>query len=245
MTSLGHHFNPHKTLENKLGLAGSSYELVASLPRVVEYLEGKSAAIEQHEGVLQSVVLEYLKSREDVTIHGETSADSRVRVPTISFTVKGKDSKDVVEKLEKMSKFGFRWGHFYSHSLVQGLLGLGELGVIRVSLVHYNTGESSETWPRQSLFDNERHLLMGLNDSGGSTRFCCSSGRCVEGLNVVGWLVWAISIIFAFGFTLCQSKFIQERSGSCMMRCLMLQLTSAAARSCLDLMSHKREIASL
>lgn len=146
MTSLGHHFNPHKTLENKIGLAGSSYELVASLPRVVEYLEGKSAAIEQHEYLLQSVVLEYLNSREDVTIHGETSTDSRVRVPTISFTVKGRDSRVVVEKVEKTSNFGFRWGHFYSHSLVQGLLGLGNSGVIRVSLVHYNTVEEARAF---------------------------------------------------------------------------------------------------
>lgn len=145
VNSMGHHFNPHKTLENKLGLAGSSYELVASLPRVVDYLEGKSAAIEKLEGILQSVVLEYLNSRNDVTIHGEKLSDSRLRVPTISFSVKGRDSKELVEKVEKASNLGFRWGHFYSYSLVKGF-GLGDSGVVRVSMVHYNTVEEARTF---------------------------------------------------------------------------------------------------
>ncbi|KAJ4290149.1 hypothetical protein N0V88_006658 [Collariella sp. IMI 366227] len=40
MRSLGHFFNQHATLEEKLGLAGSAYELVHGIPAVVEYLEG-------------------------------------------------------------------------------------------------------------------------------------------------------------------------------------------------------------
>lgn len=68
-----------------------------------------------------------------------------MRLPVISFSVKDRSSKEVVEGLEAMSNFGCRWGHFYSKRLVDEVLGLGEEkggdGVIRVSMVHYNTGE--------------------------------------------------------------------------------------------------------
>ena len=46
-----------------------------------------------------------------------------------------------MEGIEKRSNFGCRWGHFYSKRLLEEVLGLGEEGVVRVSLVHYNTGE--------------------------------------------------------------------------------------------------------
>ena len=65
-----------------------------------------------------------------------------MRVPVISFTVRGRGSRGVVEGVEKRSGFGLRWGHFYSKRLVEEVLGVeGGEGVVRVSLVHYNTGE--------------------------------------------------------------------------------------------------------
>ena len=51
----------------------------------------------------------------------------------------GVDTK--VEKVEKDSNFAFRWGSFYSNRLAHELLGLGSDGVVRISMVHYNTGE--------------------------------------------------------------------------------------------------------
>lgn len=51
----------------------------------------------------------------------------------------------MVEGIEARSNFGCRWGHFYSKRLVDEVLGLGEEkggdGVVRVSMVHYNTGK--------------------------------------------------------------------------------------------------------
>lgn len=64
-----------------------------------------------------------------------------MRVPTISFTVDGVNSRKIVEEAEKISNFGFRWGHFYSKRLCDEVLGLGPEGVTRVSMVHYNTEE--------------------------------------------------------------------------------------------------------
>lgn len=144
MRSLGHFFNAHATLENKIGFAGASYELASGIPAVVAYAGGEVGweAILAQEALLQEELLGYLNKREDVTIHGERSADGKVRVPTVSFTVKGWDSKELVETVEKAApQFGFRWGAFYSNRLVNEFLGLGKSGVVRVSLVHYNTCE--------------------------------------------------------------------------------------------------------
>lgn len=91
---------------------------------------------------MQDKLLSYLRTRQDVTIHGERSADENLRVPVISFTVKDRSSKDIVDGIESRSNFGCRWGHFYSKRLVDDVLGLAQCnGVVRVSMVHYNTGE--------------------------------------------------------------------------------------------------------
>lgn len=142
MRSLGHFFNPHATLEHKLGLAGGSYELVGAIGAVAAYIDAVGwEAIMAQEAQLQGTLLEYLNGRDDVTVRGETSADGAVRVPTVSFTVAGWNSKELVETVEKETEFGFRWGAFYSNRLVNEILGLGKDGIVRVSMVHYNTGK--------------------------------------------------------------------------------------------------------
>ncbi|CAG5159390.1 uncharacterized protein ALTATR162_LOCUS5559 [Alternaria atra] len=141
MKSMSHYFNPTKTLEDKIGFAGSNYECVQSIPTITAYLTDAFPAITEHEGKLQAILLEYLNSRPDVTILGSTSSDSKERVPTISFTVKGMSSKAIVAEAERISNYGFRWGHFYSKRLCDELLKLEPEGVTRVSMVHYNTEE--------------------------------------------------------------------------------------------------------
>jgi selenocysteine lyase/cysteine desulfurase len=145
--SLGHFFNPSSTLENKLGLAGSNYELTASIPAVLSYFSSPSVwqSVEAHEHELQSKLLAYLTSHADITIFGEKDPDIKKRVTTISFTVKGRKSRDVVEEVDRVTggKMGIRWGSFYSNRLIEEVLGLDPKdGVIRASMVHYNTGMS-------------------------------------------------------------------------------------------------------
>ena len=82
-----------------------------------------------------------MRERKGVTIWGVKEGDRKMRIPVISFTVQGRGSREIVEAVEKRSNFGVRWGHFYSKRLVEEVLGLGDEGVVRVSLVHYNTGE--------------------------------------------------------------------------------------------------------
>lgn len=82
-----------------------------------------------------------MNSRDDITVIGSTSADSKERVPTISFVVEGMSPKTIVVEAEKISNYGFRWGHFYSKRLCDEILKVGPEGVTRVSAVHYNTEE--------------------------------------------------------------------------------------------------------
>ncbi|KAI0468689.1 aminotransferase class-V [Xylaria cf. heliscus] len=149
MRSLGHFFKKGDTLEEKIGLAGASYELLHSIPSVTTYLSSSPSTTTSlwpnaasHEETLQKTILAYLASRPDVTIYGDVTGSSAARVSTISFRVAGWRSRDViaaVEGKEEEVDIGFRWGAFYSDRLVRQLLGLDEDGVVRVSLVHYNT----------------------------------------------------------------------------------------------------------
>ncbi|KAI1188921.1 aminotransferase class-V [Nemania serpens] len=145
MRSLGHFFKKGTTLEEKIGLAGASYELLHSLPAITSYLASPSpspspwASKIAQEETLQTALLAYLTSRPDVTIYGIATASPAARVSTISFRVAGWASAHVVAAVEEATNFGFRWGAFYSERLVKDLLGLDDDGVVRVSLVHYNS----------------------------------------------------------------------------------------------------------
>lgn len=156
VASLGHYFHtPADDLATKLGLAAASYELVGTIPSILSYFgpDRKStwAAIAAHEQNLQEILLDYLNKREDVIVYSERSSDQNLRVPVVSFSVKGKSSKEIVEKVDASSDFGIRWGHFYSKRMVDDLLGLKTDGVIRVSMVHYNTGKSILPLPAEPL----------------------------------------------------------------------------------------------
>ena len=148
LESLGHYFKEGKNLEELLGLAGANYECVQSVPKVTEYLSqvGWEGMMGQEERI-QEVLLAYLRSEpEKITIYGDPSSDRRVRVPVISFRVKGWKSFDVIDEVEKRSNFGCRPGHFYSKRLCDEVLGLEDSddGVVRCSLLHYNTVEEVE-----------------------------------------------------------------------------------------------------
>lgn len=145
MRSLGHYFKPSHTLEDKLGLAGTNYECVQSIPRIVDYLESQTwQAIIGQETKLQELFLSYLRGEDGVQLYGAPDSDPRARVPVISFTVGGRTSFSVLEAFEKRTggNIGLRSGHFYSKRLINDVMKLeGGDGVVRVSMVHYNTEE--------------------------------------------------------------------------------------------------------
>ena len=157
MKSLGHFFHPANTLEGKLGLAGGSYELVQSLPHVLTYLTAeRRQTIETQEAALTSKLLDYLER--EATVYGKSRAElenpTTERLSTISFSVPGWNPRALVETLEEKTMFGLKWGDFYCPRLVRDLLGCGPEGVVRISLLHYNTGMSASccfTSPRRLL----------------------------------------------------------------------------------------------
>ena len=85
-------------------------------------------------------MLDFLKSKKNVKIIGEETSNKSVRVPTISFIVDNFKSSEIPLKVDK-HKIGIRYGDFYARRLINDL-GLSEKdGVVRVSMVHYNTEE--------------------------------------------------------------------------------------------------------
>lgn len=149
--SLAHFFKPTDTLDLKLNLSSANYELTQSIPAVVAYFGADPGATWEgmvaHEERLQGILLQFLAADDRVTIIGEPSARQELRVPVISFVVRGVKSQTLVEAVEARSAYGFRSGHMYSHRLLKDVCGLDDVddGVVRVSLLHYNTGKSDDS----------------------------------------------------------------------------------------------------
>ncbi len=86
---------------------------------------------------LQERLIDYLLSRRDLQIIGPQHS-GRSRVGTISFVHDRLSSRSITEVVDR-SEIAIRHGHMYSYRLCEAL-GLGpEDGVVRISLVHYNT----------------------------------------------------------------------------------------------------------
>ena len=106
--------------------------------KTVEKLQKAFKLVAKHEEQLADYLLFYLFGNPDVVVVGHTKSDKKLRVPTISFIHKKLKSSDIVEKVDPHG-IGIRFGDFYAKKLIQDL-GLEKYdGVVRVSLVHYNT----------------------------------------------------------------------------------------------------------
>lgn len=96
--------------------------------------------IADHELALNVRLLSWLNQQPGVKIIGHTASDRTKRVPTISFAVEGRNSKEIVEQVDPHN-IAIRFGDFYAKKLIHDLGLEPQNGVIRVSLVHYNTLE--------------------------------------------------------------------------------------------------------
>lgn len=151
-----HEFIPQTYIPYKLQPGNLNHELTAGLPGVVEYLDAIAAhhdiqaneararhravfdLFAEHEATLSARLIEGLLSIDGVDVLGPHDPDSAVRVPTITFTIDGMHASEVPPKLDA-KHVGIRFGHFYAKRAVE-VLGLAERGgVVRVSMVHYNT----------------------------------------------------------------------------------------------------------
>lgn len=99
--------------------------------------------ISQHEEALSDRLLAYLAQKPHVRILGKPTGDRTQRVPTISFVVDGIDSATIPAQVDA-HKIGIRYGDFYARRLMDDLGLSAQNGVVRVSMVHYNTLEECD-----------------------------------------------------------------------------------------------------
>ena len=154
-----HFFIPDKDTSMKLNPGGPNHEFTASLSGISDYFDAVYAhhfsggnadlhqrfgdcfkLIEAHEEKMAETFLDFLNSKPNVRIVGRATADRRRRVPTFSFVVKNRDSTDFPRHLGKRG-IGIRAGHFYAKRLIDALDLERQNGVVRASMVHYNTME--------------------------------------------------------------------------------------------------------
>jgi cysteine desulfurase family protein (TIGR01976 family) len=94
----------------------------------------------RHEAKLSARLLDFLNGKSNVRIIGKTVPDPKVRFPTISFVVKGMKSSSIPPEVDK-HHIAIRYGDFYAYRLITDLGLAPRDGVVRVSMVHYNTVE--------------------------------------------------------------------------------------------------------
>ncbi|MFZ9737292.1 MAG: aminotransferase class V-fold PLP-dependent enzyme [Prochlorotrichaceae cyanobacterium] len=145
-----------ESIPDKLQPGGTSYDLVYGNLGVCDYLEelgeqlgsfGKPfpelledcfQIIADHEQDLSQRFIDFLQETPHVNLIGSPQTDPETRVSTIAFTVQDHSPAQITEALAN-AHIGIRHGSFYAPRLIESL-GLSEQGgVIRISLVHYNT----------------------------------------------------------------------------------------------------------
>ncbi len=157
LPSYNHDFIQDTAIPYKFQPGGTSYELSYSVTSILEYFQQLAqqhwgpqvapsvhgqlaqafALIQAHEEALSDRLLSFLMAQPKVRIIGQPTANAEQRVPTISFVVDGLASDRIPPHIDP-HKIGIRYGHFYARRLIQAL-NLLPHGVVRISLVHYNT----------------------------------------------------------------------------------------------------------
>lgn len=160
LESFNHYFIGKEEVPYKLQPGNLNFELTYSLGAIPEYFEilhdyhfplnininfkekhKKSfELIAEHEEKIATELLNYLSGNKMITIIGEVTADKYKRVPTISFVHQNLKSSAIVEAIDPFN-IGIRFGDFYAKKIIEDLGLVEKDGVVRVSLVHYNTIE--------------------------------------------------------------------------------------------------------
>jgi cysteine desulfurase family protein (TIGR01976 family) len=144
---------------DKLEAGTYVYENVAGMDAAVAYLEalGRTcgadgaasrvdairaamSAIAVYERTLSRTLLDEVADVDGLTVHGITARERlHERVPTLCFSVAGQDASAIAEGVSARG-VGIRSGHMYSPRLM-ARINAPRGGVVRASLVHYNTVE--------------------------------------------------------------------------------------------------------
>lgn len=150
-----HYFYGKDKVPGKLEPGNPNYELAYSAVGIVDYLvalgehsggtgtrrqrlEAGYGAITRQEDALTGRFLAYLNGRNDIRVIGQTRNVGSNRVPTIAFKIDGQDAGDFVRRMDGYG-VAIRFGDFHTRRLIEALGEDGAGGVIRVSMVHYNS----------------------------------------------------------------------------------------------------------
>lgn len=157
-----HYFFGEDSLPGKLNPGGLSFESVAGLGGITDYLEAVYrhhfgsednepqkrleqvfALFEAQEERLAGPLADYLSAHPKVRLIGRATGDRGARLPTFSFAVDGRDPADIAA-LAARRGLALGHGHFYAPRCLEALGLAAEPGVVRASLVHYNTIDEVE-----------------------------------------------------------------------------------------------------
>jgi len=160
LPGLNHYFIEQTDIPYKFQLGNVNFELSYGMLGLCDYLSelaqlhyGNETApdlrnqmvqafdlISIHEEKISDRLLNYLNSKSNVRVIGQSKADRQSRVPTISFVVDGINSSTIPAKIDQ-HYIGIRYGDFYAKRLIEYLGLASQGGIVRVSMVHYNTLE--------------------------------------------------------------------------------------------------------
>lgn len=162
-----HFFIPNEDTSMKLNPGGPNHEFTASLSGITEYFDtvhahhfpGSNADLHErfgacfdlimrHEEEMAAKFVDFLHSKPNVRIVGRATSAGDQRVPTFSFVVDGRDSAEFPRHLAGHD-IGIRAGHFYAKRLIDALGLDKQNGVVRASMVHYNSMEEVDRLIRQ------------------------------------------------------------------------------------------------
>ena len=116
-----HHFNNEKT---------------TTLNKVKKINE----LISNHEEMIANPLLKYIETRSDIKLIGKNKIENKNRAPTIAFTIDNFSSKIISSKLVE-NGIATRNDNFYAWRCLKALNIDIHDGVVRTSMVHYNTQE--------------------------------------------------------------------------------------------------------
>lgn len=159
LPGINHYFIGNNEIPYKLQPGNVNYELTYSCMGIIDYFEEIFKllkadtvsslhdrlivvfnSIADYEEYLSKPLIDFLLNNPKTNIIGLQTADKNLRVPTISFTIDGVKSSEIPLLVDKHN-IGIRWGDFYARRLIE-FLKLDKVdGVVRVSMVHYNTPE--------------------------------------------------------------------------------------------------------
>jgi cysteine desulfurase family protein (TIGR01976 family) len=162
LANQSHYFLPENDFQRRLCPGGLNYELTAAAAGIGDYFEEVHeqhypranvdteermnqvfGLFAEHERALSGAIEEYLTSKPGVRLAGRGGAARRERVGVFSFTVNGRDSREIAEAL-RAEKIGIHADDFYAARCIDALGARPQNGVVRASLAHYNAAQDVE-----------------------------------------------------------------------------------------------------